>query len=158
MFLSYGRSHVGSLCQFHFSQFLSLGHHVLILDSHNTTTPGSSQGNVLIVLSKEVLGEIFEISEIFLSDISDGNASSGFSVSKLSESCFSFNETEWNIMLSAESWQEYHHLKWVDVMGDNNKFCFIFLNKGGNVIEAELKVDWLWGGMSFGASGSSFSF
>ena len=49
------KSHVGFLGELDFSEFFSLGHFVLVLDSHNTASPGSSELVVLVVLSSEVL-------------------------------------------------------------------------------------------------------
>jgi len=97
-------SHVGLLGEFDLSEFLSLGHHVLILNTHNTTTPSSSKVNVIVEVSSEGGLEVGEVGEVFLSDIGEGNAGSGLGVDELSESCFSSNEAEWNVVLSAESW------------------------------------------------------
>ena len=96
--------HVGFLGELDFSEFLSLGHHVLILNSHNTTTPGSSKVSVIVEVSGEGGLEVGEISEVFLSDIGEGDTGSGLGVAKLSESCLSSDEAEWDVVLSAESW------------------------------------------------------
>jgi hypothetical protein len=48
-----GSSHVGLLGELDFSCSLPLGHHVLILDTHNTTTPGSSERSVVVELGGE---------------------------------------------------------------------------------------------------------
>lgn len=96
-------SHVSFLLEFDFSELLSLGHHVLVLDSHNTTTPGSSQLVVLVELSSEVLGKSLEVLVVFLSDFSHGNAGSSLLMDELSESCLSLDEAEGDTLLSAES-------------------------------------------------------
>ena len=50
-------SHVGFLCQLDFGELCSLGHHVLVLDSHDTTSPGSSEVVVVVELDSEALGK-----------------------------------------------------------------------------------------------------
>ena len=82
---------------------LSLLHHVLVLDSHNSSSPVSSQALVVVELGSEVLAEVVQISIVFLLDLSQSKASSSLLVDELSESCFSLNNTEWNSSLSAES-------------------------------------------------------
>jgi hypothetical protein len=99
-----GSEHVSFLGEFDFSKFLSLGHHVLILNSHNTTTPGSSKSKIVVEVSGESGLEVGEVSEVFLSDIGEGNTGSGLGVTELSESCLSSDEAEWDVVLSAESW------------------------------------------------------
>ena len=42
---------------------------MLVLDAHNTTTPVSSEGLVLVELSAEVLGEELEVSEVLLAHL-----------------------------------------------------------------------------------------
>ena len=58
------RSHVGFLGELDLSSLFSLGHHVLVLNSHNTTTPGDLMGSVLVELGHEVLLEGIEILEV----------------------------------------------------------------------------------------------
>jgi hypothetical protein len=48
-------SHVCFLSELDFSELFSLGHHVLVLDAHNTTSPDSSKGFVIVELNSEVL-------------------------------------------------------------------------------------------------------
>jgi len=50
-------SHVGFLCQLDLGKLCSLGHHVLVLNSHNSTSPGSSEVVVVVELNSEALGE-----------------------------------------------------------------------------------------------------
>jgi len=47
-----------------------MGHHVLVLDTHNTATPVSSETLVLVELSAEVLGQELEVLEVLLADLS----------------------------------------------------------------------------------------
>jgi len=63
-------SHVGLLCLFDFSDFLASQHHVLVLDAHNTSRPLSSEFFVVVELLGEVLGEVLEVLEVFLVNLS----------------------------------------------------------------------------------------
>ena len=77
---------------------------MLVLDSHDTTTPDSSKSLVVIVLSLKLLGESIEVGEVFLSDVGDGNAGSGLQVAELSEVSLASDEAEGDTLLSAEGW------------------------------------------------------
>ena len=138
------RSHVGFLGELDLSSLLSLGHHVLVLNSHKTTTPGDLVGSVLVELGHEVLLEGIEILEVLLSNLGEGDAGSGLGVAELSESGLTLDNAVWDSLLSAESWEEDHHLKWVDIVGDDNELGLTFLDEGGNVVKTELEGDWLW--------------
>lgn len=138
------RSHVGFLGELDLSSLLSLGHHVLVLNSHKTTTPGDLVGSVLVELGHEVLLEGIEILEVLLSNLGEGDAGSGLGVAELSESGLTLDDAVWDSLLSAESWEEDHHLKWVDIVGDDNELSLTFLDEGGNVVKTELEGDWLW--------------
>jgi len=151
-------SHVGFLCNFDFSQFLSLVHHMLVLNSHNTTSPGSSECEVVVIVGVEVVLEVIEIGEIFLSNVSKSDTGGGLGVDESSESCLSLDESVWNVVLSAECWQEDHDLSWVDIVCHDNELCLTFFNELGDVVETELEVDWLWGRVSFGTSLSGLGF
>ena len=145
-------SHVGLLSELDISELLSMGHHVLVLDAHNTATPVSSEGLVLVELSAEVGRECLQILEVLLVNFSESNASSGLQVNKLAEVSLSADECEWNILSSAESGQVNNSLNGIDVVGNDNKLGSALFNKGGNVVKTELDVNGL------GGLGSSTSF
>merc|ERR1719331_2429457 len=136
-------SHVGFLGEFDFSEFLSLGHHVLVLDTHDTTTLLSLEIGVIVELRHEGLLESIEIGEVLLLDIGEGDASGGLGVAKLSESSLGFDEAEWDSLLSAESRKIDHDLSWINIVSHDNELGFTFLNEVGNVVETELKNVWL---------------
>ena len=136
-------SHVGLLSELDFSELLSMGHHVLVLDAHNTATPVSSEGLVLIELSAEVLGKNFEVLEVLLADISESDASGGLLVDELAEACFTLDEGEGDSLLSAESGEESKDLKGINVVSHNNELGLALLNELGNVVETELDNNWL---------------
>ena len=77
-------SHVCLLCELDLSELLSVGHHVLVLDTHNTATPVSSESLVVVELSTEVLGEEFKILVVFLADFGECDAGSGLVMDELS--------------------------------------------------------------------------
>ena len=145
-----GSSHVGFLGEFDLSEFLSLGHHVLVLNSHNTTTLLSLEVGVIVELRHEGLLESIEIGKILLLDVGEGDASGGLGVAELSESSLGLDEAEWDSLLSAESREEDHNLSWVNIMGHDDELGFTLLDEVGNVVKTELKNVWLIStGLSF---------
>ena len=99
-------SHVGLLCELDFSKLSSVGHHMLVLNTHNTTTPVSSEGLVLVELCAEVLGQDLEVLEVLLADLSESDAGSSLSVDELAEACLALDEAIGDALLSAESREE----------------------------------------------------
>lgn len=132
-------SHVGLLGELDFSELFSLGHHVLVLDAHNTTTPVSSQGLVLIELSAEVLGEGLKVLEVLLADLSQGNDGGSLLVDELAEACLTLDEGVGDTLLSAESGQEDEELNGVNVVGHDDKLGLALLNELGDVVETVLE-------------------
>ena len=103
-------SHVGLLSELDFSELSSMSHHVLVLDAHNTATPVSSEGFVLVELSAEVLGKNLEVLEVLLAHVSESDAGGGLLVHELAEACLALNEGEGDTLLSAESREESENL------------------------------------------------
>lgn len=132
-------SHVSLLLELDLSESLSLGHHVLVLDSHDTSAPVSSESLVVVELSSEVLGEVLEVLVVFLSNISHSNAGGGLLVDELAESCLALDEGVGDTLLSAEGGEETHEFDGVDVVSDDNELGLAFLNKGGHVVKTELE-------------------
>lgn len=132
-------SHVSLLLELDLSESLSLGHHVLVLDSHDTSAPVSSEGIVVVELSSEVLGEGLEVLVVFLSHISHSNAGSGLLVDELTESCLALDEGVGDALLSAEGGEEAHEFNGVNVVSDGNELGLTFLDEGGNVVKTELE-------------------
>ena len=131
---------------------------MLILNSHNTTTPGSVEVGVVVELSSESVLEVVEVSEVFLSDIGEGNTGGGLGVAELSESGLTLDEAEWDTLLSAESWEVDHEFHWVGVVGHADELGLTFFDEGGDVVETELEVVWLGTNVSLSSSLSGFSF
>jgi len=138
------RSHVGLLGELDFSELFSLGHHVLVLDTHNTTTPLSLEVGVLVELGVEGSLEGIEILHVFLLDLGESDASGGLGVAKLTELGLTLDEAVWDSLGSAESWEEDHDFSWVDIVGHDDELGLTFFAEGGDVVETEFKVDWLW--------------
>ena len=126
---------------------LSLLHHVLILDTHKTTTVVFGECHVFVVSCHESLLESVEVLHVFFLDIGQGNARSSLKVNKLSKVSFTFDDAVSDTLLLAESWQEAHKLDWLNITGNSDKFGLTFLDEGGHVIQTVLKVIWLWSNM-----------
>jgi hypothetical protein len=122
-----------------------MGHHVLVLDAHNTTTPVSSEGLVLVELSAEVLGKNFEVLEVLLADFSESDASGGLLVDELAEASLTLNEGEGDSLLSAESREESEEFNGVNVVSNNNELSLTLFNEFSDVVETELDNNWLGG-------------
>lgn len=131
---------------------------MLVLDSHDTSAPFLSKAAVFVELSSEVLGEGLEILEIFLSHISNGDAGSGLLVDELTESCLTLDEAVGDTLLSAESWEESHNFKWLNVVGNNDELGLTFFNEGSHVVKTELENVWLGALLNITTSLLVFSF
>jgi len=132
---------------------------VLVLDTHDTTTGVSEVGDVIVIGVHVLFLEVGEIVGIFLSDFSHSEASSSLEVDELTKVMFSLDEAEWDTLGSAESWEESHHLDWLDIIAHNNEFGLAFFDKGGDVVHTIFDVAWLGSNMvGFVTSLSSFSF
>lgn len=136
--------HVGLLGSLDGANSLSSSHHVLVLDAHNTTTPGSSDLLVVVVSSAEGLSKVLEIDNILSADIGDSDASGGLEVDKSAESGLASEEAEWDSLGSAKSWEMDDNLNWVDIMGNHDELGLAFFNESGDVVKTELEVSWLW--------------
>lgn len=135
------RSDEGLLGELDFDELLAGGHHVLILDTHDTTAPLLEELGVVVVLGLELLAELLEVDEVLALHLSEGDAGGGLEVDKLAEVGLATDEAEGNTLLSAESGQVDDDLNGVDVVGDDDELGLVLLNEGGHVVEAELKVN-----------------
>jgi len=118
---------------------------VLVLDSHNATSPGSLLGDVVVELGSEGLGESLKILEVLLVDVRKGDAGGGLLVDESTKVSLSADEAVGDSLLSAEKGEECDHLDGVNVVGDNDELGLVLLNEGGHMVEAELDVDRLVG-------------
>ena len=135
----------GLLGELDFHELLASGHHVLVLDAHDTTTPGSGQLGVVVVLGLEERAELLEVNEVLASHLGEGDASGSLEVNKLAEVGLAANEAVGDTLLAAESGQVHDELDGVDIVGDHDQLGLVLLNQGGDVVETELEVHWLLG-------------
>ncbi len=118
---------------------------MLVLDTHETTTPVSSEGLVLIELGAEVLGEELKVLVVFLADFGDGNTGSGGLVDEFAEACLTLDESVGDTLLSAESRKEDEELEGVNIVSHDDELGLALLNQLGNVVKTELEDNWLSG-------------
>lgn len=118
---------------------------MLVLDTHNTATPVSSETLVLVELSAEVLGQELEVLEVLLADLSKSDASCGLGVNELAEACLTLDEGIGDTLLSAEGGEEDEELDGINVVSHNNKLGLALLDEVGNVVKTELEDNWLSG-------------
>jgi len=116
---------------------------VLVLDSHDATTPGSAEPLILVVVNFESLDEGLKVGEVFTTYFCQGEAGSGLLVDNFAEVGLATDEAEGHAHLAAESREENNHLDGVNVVSDHNEFSFLLLNEMGNVVQAELDMDGL---------------
>lgn len=126
---------------------------MLVLDSHNTTSPGFTEINVLIELAHENFGESFKVLEVFFVNFGQSKASGGLLVNKFSKVSLSSDEAEWHSLLSAESREEANHLDGVNIVGNDDHFGSSVFNKLGDMVQSILDVERLRGfGITFSGS------
>jgi len=135
----------GLLGELDLDESLASGHHVLVLDSHDTTTPLSDEVVVIVELGLELSAELLKIDEVFTTDIGEGNASGSLEVDKLTEVSLAADEAEGDTLLSAESGQVDNELNRVDIVGDDDELGLVLLNKSGDMVETKLEVHGLVG-------------
>lgn len=119
--------------------------------SQNITTPGLDQINALVVLSSELLLEVFQFSLVLihkklmnqrylLSDSGDSDGSDGLFIAELAESGLGLDESEGNVLLSAEGWEPDDGLNRVNVVSDEDELGFLFFNESGDFVETVFKL------------------
>jgi hypothetical protein len=150
-------SYEGLLGELDLDESLASGHHVLVLDTHDATTPLSGKVGVIVELGLELSAELLEVDEVFTTDIGESDASGCLEMDEFTEVGLAADEAEGDTLLSAESGQMDNELNGVDVVGDDNKLGLVLLNECGDVVEAELKVHGLLGLASGFTSGASLS-
>ena len=113
---------------------------MLVLDTHDTTTPLSSEFFVVVILFSENFAKIFEILHVFLVNFSNSEASSGLHVNEFAEVGLATDEAVGYLLLAAKGWQVDDSLNWVYIMGHDDQLGFALLNKGGHVVKTEFEV------------------
>ena len=122
---------------------LLLGLLVLRLLTHNTTTPGSSDRNVVVVLGLEGLGESLQRSGVLLANRGEAHNSGVLLVDQSTKSSLALEDAEWNILLSAKSWEPADELNWVNIVGDDDELGLLVLDQRGYLMDTVLDGKWL---------------
>lgn len=118
---------------------------MLVLDTHDTTTPVTALLVVVVELLTEGDRELLKILEVLLVDLGKGNAGGGLHVAELTKVSLSTDEAVGDVLSAAESGQVNNGLNGVDVVSDNNQLGGALFDKGSHVVETELDVDGLGG-------------
>jgi len=113
---------------------------VLVLDSHDTTTPLSGKVGVIVELSLEEGAELLEIDEVLTADLGESNTGGCLEVDELAKVGLSTDEAEGDTLLTAESGQVNDELNGVDVVSDDDHLGLVLLDQRGDVVESELDV------------------
>ena len=136
-------SHVGLLGELDGDELLLSGNFVLVLDTHDVTTPMFAEVRVLVEVSSEGLAEVLQVSEVLGVDSGEGDAGSILLVDELSKIGFAADKGERNVLSSAKRWEMDNELNWINIVGDNDELGFAFFNEGGHVVETKLDVNGL---------------
>ena len=116
---------------------------MLVLDTHDVTTPMFAEVRVLVEVSSEGLAEVLQVSEVLSVDSGQGDAGSILLVDELSKIGFAADKGERNVLSSAKRWEMDNELNWINIVGDNDELGFAFFNEGGHVVETKLDVNGL---------------
>jgi len=125
-----------------------------VLDTHNTTSPGSAHLLVFVELELELSGEFLEVDHVFFVVLGDSNTGGGLLVNEFTESGLSSDEAVGDILLSAESGEEAHDFDGIDVVGNDNEFGNTVFNELSDVVETELEEDGLGSGLGITTIGN----
>jgi hypothetical protein len=94
---------------------------------------------ILVVILAEVLAESFEFGGIFLSDVSDSDATGELLVDQLTETGLALDKAVGNILVAAEVGEPDNEFDRVNVVSNHNKFRLTLLNESGDVVQATLQ-------------------
>ena len=130
----------GLLGELDLHELLARGHHVLVLDAHDTTAPLSEQLLVVVELALEEVAELLEVDEVLTSYLGQGDASSSLQVHKFAKVGLATDKAEGNTLLSAESGEMDDELDGVDVVGDHDQLGLVLLDERRHVVQTKLEV------------------
>jgi len=122
------------------SDFLASSHHVLVLDTHNTTTPGLSKLFVLVVIGGERLTELSELGAVLDVHSGEGDTGGRLHVDELAKVGLAADEAVRDIELTAKGGEEDDHLNGIDIVGNDDELGFLGLNELGDVVKTEFDV------------------
>jgi len=152
-------SHDSLLLELDHLDLLTGGHHVLVLDAHNTTTPLTSKLLVFVVVLGEGGLESSKVLEVFLPHVSESEAGSSLHVDEFTKVGLAADKAVRDSGLAAKSWEEDNHFNGVNIVSNDNEGSTLLFNKLGDVVQAELDVEGLvslGSGLVGGNSGETF--
>jgi hypothetical protein len=114
---------------------LLLGLNILTLLAHHSTTPSTSDINVVIVLRSEGLAQSVKLSLVLLTDSGNGNGRTVLLVNQSTKTRLGLENAERNILLSAKSREPNNKLNWVNIMSNNNQLGLLILNSRSDLME-----------------------
>jgi len=123
--------------------------------SQNITTPSLDQIGALVVLSSEFLFEVFQFCLVFFSDSGDSDGSDGLFIAEFAESSLALDESEGNVLLSAEGWEPNDGLDGINIVSDEDELGFLFFNESGDFVKSVFNL--VGGGLQSGLSVFSLS-
>lgn len=113
---------------------------MLVLDSHDATSPLAAECLVLVELLHELVAEGSKILEIFLVDLSECEARGRLLVHNLTEGSLSAHKAEGNFLLAAEGGQVDNRFDGVHIVSNHNELCLVLLDESGHVRETKLDI------------------
>jgi len=112
--------------------------------SHNTTTPLSACGFVLLCVTLAYcLQKFAHFGLVSIFDLSQGKDSSSLLVDDSSETGLALDDSVWHTHLAAESGEEDDKLDRVDIVGNEDEAGLLVLNETDDVVETVLDNVWL---------------
>lgn len=93
---------------------------------------------LVVVVLAGVGGELCELVSVLLANVDDGDGGGGLLVDDLTEARLALDDDVRDAKLAAESGEPDNELDGVDVVGDGDELGLLLLNKGGDVVQAEL--------------------
>lgn len=93
---------------------------------------------LVVVVLAGVGGELCELVRVLLANVDDGDGGGGLLVDDLAEAGLALDDDVRDAKLAAESGEPDNELDGVDVVGDGDELGLLLLNKGGDVVQAEL--------------------
>lgn len=132
-------SHVELLGVLDLSELLSLGHHVLVLDTHHSgggSSPGLSVGDVL---GSEGSLEGREVLEVGGVDGGEGDAGGGLAADKGTEGSSVLDDAVSDTLGSAEGREEGDELDGLAIVGDGDELGLTLLDELSDVVKTVLE-------------------
>jgi len=117
----------------------TLGHLVLGLETHDSTTPGlASRLELLGVVGLDGGDQGGELSLVLRTDISESQSSGSLLVDNSSKTSLALDDDVWDAQLAAESGQPDNNLNGVNVVSNDNEGSLLSLNQSGDVVDTVL--------------------